>query len=169
VFGCPLVRGSDCEGGERELPRSFLCEVSRGSGLACYPCQSASVEPKGRRMHRFRSCGSSNERRLPRRLKRREGISWSWEPGVSPESQPSDHDGHLRITLARRMQYRLRAHSREVLVRRQTSRTKRKQTKRLTYTHFGHPLEVTVSAMGDDNQVVGPCVRIRRAEAAAGT
>ena len=169
VFGYPLVRDSCCEDGERFLPHSFLCGVSMGLGPSCYPCRSASGEPKGRRTHRFRSCGTSNVHQLPRRLKQREGRSWSWELGVSHESRPSDHDVHPKIILARRRRYRLRAHWRGVLVRRQTLRTKGSGTNRLTYAHFGHPLEIAVSAMGDDNQVVSPCVGIRRAEAAAET
>jgi len=42
-------------------------------------------------------------------------------------------------------------------------------SKQLTYTHFGHALEITVSTMGDEDQVVGPGVRVGRAEAAEGT
>jgi len=41
--------------------------------------------------------------------------------------------------------------------------------KRLTDTHFCHALEIIVSAMGDDDQVVGLSVRIGGAEAAVGT
>lgn len=42
-------------------------------------------------------------------------------------------------------------------------------SKGLTYTHFSHALEITVSAMSDNNQVVGLGVRIGRAETAVGT
>jgi hypothetical protein len=41
--------------------------------------------------------------------------------------------------------------------------------KRLTYTHFSHPLDDIVGAMSDDNQVVGPRIRIWRAKTAVGT
>jgi hypothetical protein len=41
--------------------------------------------------------------------------------------------------------------------------------KRRTYAHFSHALDIPVSAMGDDNEIIRPGVGIRRAETAEGT
>ena len=46
---------------------------------------------------------------------------------------------------------------------------KKEEINRLTDTHFGHSLHVTVSAMSDDNQIVGLGIGIRRAKTAVGT
>jgi hypothetical protein len=40
--------------------------------------------------------------------------------------------------------------------------------KRLTYTHFCHALDITVNAMGDDNQIISLGVGVGRAETTAG-
>jgi hypothetical protein len=117
-------------------------------------------------MHHSRSYGSSNALPLPRRLKRREGRLWSSVLVVFHKSRPSGHEGHPKIVLSRRMQCRLRAHLQEVLIPCQDLGDKKEEINRPTYTHFSHSLDIIVSAMGDDNQVVGLGIRIGRAKTA---
>ena len=169
MWGCSLVRDSGCESGKHWCPGSSLCEVSRVSEGSCYLCQSTSVEAKGRRRHRCQSCGSSNVRQLPRRLKLREGRLWSSELVVFHKSRPSDRGGHPKTALFRRMLCRLRAYLRAVLFRCQNLGGKKVEIKLLTYTHFSHPLDVIVSAVGNDDQVVGFRIRIRRTKATVWT
>lgn len=59
------------------------------------------------------------------------------------------------------MRYRLCAHLWEVLARYQNFGQKWGWTKQLTYTHFGHTLEIAVGPVDEDNQIIGLGVRIR--------